>query len=69
MDSLRKTCVFLQCRLQNDAHFISASNVLVVWVDQYRKISNINRTQSQNLNDSRLVLQLPFPNYIWVINN
>ena len=28
----------------------------------YRKISNIRRTKSQNLNDSRLVLQLSVPN-------
>ena len=28
----------------------------------YRKISNIRRTKSQNLNDSRLVLQLSLPN-------
>ena len=29
---------------------------------EYRKISNIRRTQNQNLNDSRLIMQLPFPN-------
>ena len=29
---------------------------------QYRKISNIRRTESPNLNVSRLVLQLPLPN-------
>ena len=28
----------------------------------YRKVSNIKRTKSQNLNDSRLVLQLSLPN-------
>ena len=28
----------------------------------YRKVSNIRRTKSQNLNDSRLVLQLSLPN-------
>ena len=28
----------------------------------YREISNISPTKSQNLNDSRLVLQLPLPN-------
>ena len=28
----------------------------------YRQISNISRTKSQNLNDSSLVLQLPLPN-------
>ena len=27
-----------------------------------REISNIRRNKSQNLNDSRLVLQLPLPN-------
>ena len=29
---------------------------------EYRKLSNIRRTKSQNLNDSRLVLQLPLSN-------
>ena len=28
----------------------------------YRKVSNIRRTKFQNLNDSRLVLQLSVPN-------
>ena len=28
----------------------------------YRKVSNIRRTKCQNLNDSRLVLQLSLPN-------
>ena len=28
----------------------------------YRKLSNIRRTKSQNLNDSRLVLHLSLPN-------
>ena len=28
----------------------------------YRKVSNIRRTKFQNLNDSRLVLQLSLPN-------
>ena len=30
--------------------------------DNYRKVSNIRRTKCQNLNDSRLVLQLSVPN-------
>ena len=30
----------------------------------YRKISNISRTKSQNLNDSRLVLHLSLPNLL-----
>ena len=30
----------------------------------YRKLSNIRRTKSQNLNDSRLVLHLPLPNLL-----
>ena len=29
---------------------------------KYRKSSNIRGTKSQNLNESRLVLQLPLPN-------
>ena len=32
------------------------------FTDKCRKISNIRHTKSQNLNDSRLVLQLPLPN-------
>ena len=47
----------------------------------FRKISDIKRTKSHNLNDSRLFLHLSLPNllklgvksrmkmYIWVINN
>ena len=30
----------------------------------YRKLSNIRRTKSQNLNDSRLVLHLSSPNLL-----
>ena len=29
---------------------------------KYHKVSNISRTKSQSLTDSRLVLQLPLPN-------
>ena len=32
--------------------------------DNYRKLSNIRRTKSQNLNDSRLVLHLSSPNLL-----
>ena len=31
-------------------------------LDKYRKVSNIRRTKCQNLDDSRLVLQLSVPN-------
>ena len=31
---------------------------------KYRKISNISRTKSQNLSDSRLILQLSLPNLL-----
>ena len=31
-------------------------------VPNYRKVSNIRRTQNQNLNDYRLNMQLPLPN-------
>ena len=31
---------------------------------KYRKLSNIRRTQHQNLNDSRLLLQLSLPNQL-----
>ena len=37
-----------------------AVDALVVCI--YRKVSNIRRTKSQNLNDSCLVLQLSLPN-------
>ena len=30
-------------------------------LDMYRKISNIRHTHNQNLNDSRLIMQLPLP--------
>ena len=30
----------------------------------YRKLSNIRRTKSKNLNDSRLVLHLSLPNLL-----
>ena len=38
--------------------------VLATTVSTYRKISNISRTISQNLNDPRLVLQLSLPNLL-----
>ena len=34
----------------------------VIQDNAYRKVSNISGTKCQNLNDSRLVLQLPVPN-------
>ena len=34
------------------------------WETTYRKISNISRTKSQNLNESRLVLHLSLPNLL-----
>ena len=37
-------------------------NLTAVPFETYRKVSNIRRTKCQNLNDSRLVLQLPVPN-------
>ena len=44
-------CDTLLCRLYYDVIFF-----------RYHKISHINHTKSQNLNGSRLVLQLPLPN-------
>ena len=41
---------------------ISLACVCVLLFDDYRKLSNIRRTQSPNLNVSRLVLQLSLPN-------
>ena len=35
---------------------------LVKLLSDYRKISNLRHTQSQNLNDSRLLLHLSYPN-------
>ena len=37
---------------------------LASWINDYRKISNIRHTKSQNLNDSRLVLQSFLPNLL-----
>ena len=42
--------------------FCSGLNELTFAILDYRKISNIRRTQNQNLNDSRLIMQLPLPN-------
>ena len=39
-----------------------ATNACAAARAYHRNISNISRTKSQNLNDSRLVLQLPLPN-------
>ena len=36
----------------------------LVFARYYRKISNIRRAKSQNLNDSRLVLPLSLPNLL-----
>ena len=38
------------------------SHLLLCEMYMYRKVSNIRRTKCQNLNDSRLVLQLSVPN-------
>ena len=37
---------------------------IVILFHKYRKVSNISRTKSQNLNDSRLILQLSLPNWL-----
>ena len=44
--------------------FIIIMNHIKTCVFEYRKISNTRRTKSQNLNDSRLVLQLYLPNQL-----
>ena len=36
--------------------------VAIYCLIDYRKISNISRTQNQNLNDFRLIMQFPLPN-------
>ena len=35
-----------------------------IYAAMYRKLSNIRRTYSQNLNDSRRLLQLSLPNQL-----
>ena len=48
--------------LENLDHITAAPHNDIIPVCNYRKISNIRRIKSQNLNVSRLVLQLPLPN-------
>ena len=36
--------------------------IVIIIITIYRKITNISGTNSQNLNDTRLVLQLSLPN-------
>ena len=38
------------------------NSYILIISHNYLKLSNISRTKSRNLNDSRLMLQLPFPN-------
>ena len=35
-----------------------------IFLETYRKLSNIRRTKSQHLNDSRLILQMSLPNLL-----
>ena len=49
----------MQLKSASVNHFVQASMCLEI---DYRKISNISHTKSQNLNDSRLVFQLSLPN-------
>ena len=51
-------CCFIWC--QPEQAFKQTIKLLVIW-DAYRKISNIRRTKSANLNVSRLVVQLSLP--------
>ena len=53
----------------NSYDFITWTNIYKILQEQnsdkeriYRKISNIRHTNPQNVNDSRLVLQLSLPN-------
>ena len=41
---------------------VSKSQMLTMVENIYRKVSNIRRTQNQNLNDSRFNMQLPLSN-------
>ena len=50
-----KKCIW-KC-LQNGGNFVSAYQPVIEYVKlNYRKVSNISRTKSQNLNASRLIL-------------
>ena len=47
--------------VQRDANFLIA-DPRFMYIVEYRKVSNIRRTKSQNLNASRLILLLSLPN-------
>ena len=46
----------------SQAQWSDPERLWVKVINMYRKISNIRRTKNQNLNDSRLIKQLSFPN-------
>ena len=50
--------------MYDELHTIYISGYNSHEYSKYRKTSCINRTKSQNLNVSRLVLQLPLPNHL-----
>ena len=54
----------LQCPFLNlfYAHINDWFIIIMTFGEIYRKVSNIRRTKSQNLNASRLILQLSLPN-------
>ena len=52
----RGVIIFIVVTVSQVSHYLIGP-----W-DMHRKVSNIRRTKSQNLNDSRLVLQLSLPN-------
>ena len=54
-DGAMATCLDCDKRITIYMSSTAAMNI-------YRKISNIRRNQNQNLNDSRFIMQLPFPN-------
>ena len=49
--------IYVKC-----VYSMAAFTQLTNWQNMYRKISNISRTKSKNLNDSRLVLPLSLLN-------
>ena len=52
--------MYCLCRWQSFTEPLPIDRTLVCAT--YRKLSNISRTKSQNLNNSRLILQLSLPN-------
>ena len=48
----------------HDNHLYISGLIYKLTIQKYHKVSNIRRTKSQNLNDSRLILHLSLPNLL-----